>query len=498
MSPVICVSIGRGRSKHMRAEHEHLVQQGAQLVELRIDFITGKADVKGLLDGRPGPVIVTCRRQADGGRFEGTEEERLQLLRVAIAEGAEYVDLEEDVAAQIPRYGKTQRIVSLHDFRRTPEDLPQIHQRLAALDADIVKIATLAHVPHDNVRMLQLIRDSSIPTVGLCMGDVGQPTRILGLRYGAPFTFATFSSERQMAPGQLTFEEMRDLYRCEQINDQTEFYGVIGDPIVHSYSPLIHNTAFTALNMNRVYLPIRIPRQNLLQFLDDAPGMGIRGLSVTIPHKEGVLEKLTEVDEEVRGAGAANTIIFQGDQRLGYNTDLRAAVGALEEAIGGNQQETSPVNDKLVLVLGAGGAAKAIAFGLQQRGARIVLASRTKERSMELAHRLKCRAVEWDARHNVHPQIIINCTPVGMHPNVDQSPLDKHYLRPTMVVFDTVYNPESTMLVKHARAQNCKVITGIEMFVRQGALQFKLFTGQEPPEEAMREVLRRAIAPVKT
>src|SRR5690349_9979765 len=180
---MICVSIGRGRHKHVIAEHRHLVSQGAKLVELRLDYINGEVNLKRLLADRPSPVVITCRRERDGGKWPGTEEQRLMLLRSAIAEGVEYVDLEDDIAGSIPRYGKTKRVISLHDFRRTPDNLEEIHARLASFDADIVKLATMANTPHDNLRILSLIKNSKVPTVGICMGDVGTPSRILAGKF---------------------------------------------------------------------------------------------------------------------------------------------------------------------------------------------------------------------------------------------------------------------------------------------------------------------------
>jgi 3-dehydroquinate dehydratase/shikimate dehydrogenase len=282
---MICVSTARGRHRHMIAEHKHLVSQGAKLVELRLDYISGEVNLKRLLADRPCAVVITCRRERDGGKWEGTEEQRLTLLRLAIAEGVEYVDLEEDIAGAIPRYGKTKRIVSLHDFRKTPEDLDEIHARLAKFDADVIKIATMANHPHDNLRMLELIQRSKVPTVGLCMGDIGTPSRILAGKFGAPFTFATFHHERTLAPGQLSYQQMMEIYHFERITPATAMYGVIGDPIGHSLSPMIHNAAFRKVGLDAVYLPFRVPREHLTQFLEDALALGIRGLSVTIPHK---------------------------------------------------------------------------------------------------------------------------------------------------------------------------------------------------------------------
>jgi 3-dehydroquinate dehydratase / shikimate dehydrogenase len=493
---MICVSIGRGRHRHVIAEHKHLVEQGAKLVELRLDYINGHINLKRLLNDRPGPVIVTIRRPQDGGKYSGTEQERQMLLRTAIADGVDYVDLEEDVAAIIPRYGKTKRVVSMHDFRKTPDDLEAIHARLAGLDPDVIKIATLANQPHDNVRMLRLVRQSKTPTVGICMGDIGTPSRLLAGRCGAPFSFATFHHERTLAPGQFSFQQMTAIYDYDNITAETEVYGVIGDPIAQSLSPIIHNAAFRELKLNKIYLPFRIPREDLGGFLDDAAELGIKGLSVTIPHKEAVLKRVTKIDGAVRGITAANTLIFEDEQVAGYNTDYRGAMDCLTDALTTDRGDAE-LAGKVALVLGAGGAAKAIAFGLQRRGAEVVLASRTRERADKLAAALGLKAVDWGTRHNFWIDLLVNCTPVGMHPNVDETPYDKHYLKPSMIVFDTVYNPESTLLVKDARARSCTLVTGVDMFIRQAALQFKLFTGQDAPTELMREALKRTIGPAK-
>ncbi len=490
---MICVSIGRGRHRHMIAEHQHLVSQGAQLVELRVDYIQRAVNLRRLIDDRPCPVVITARREVDGGRWSLSEAERLVLIRSAIAEGVEYVDLEEDIAGSIPRFGKTKRIVSLHNFEETPADLEAIHARLAALDADIVKIATMANHPRDNLRMLKLMREATVPTIGLCMGEIGTPSRILAGKFGAPFTYATFSHERALAPGQLSYKQMTQIYRYEEINAETDVYGVIADPVGHSLSPLVHNAALRLRGLNAVYVPFRVPRSALDDFLSELSELGIRGLSVTIPHKEAVLRHVKELDAAVQGIGAANTLVLEQGQLRAFNTDVAAAMDCIDGVF-----DPEELKGKTALVLGAGGAAKAIVFGLRQRGANVVIASRTLERSEKLAEAFSATAVTWENRHQTQVVLVVNCTPVGMHPDVDDSPVQRHYLKPNMTVFDTVYNPEQTLLIKHARQQNCRVLTGLEMFVRQAALQFEHFTGEDPPEQSMREVVRKAIAAART
>jgi 3-dehydroquinate dehydratase/shikimate dehydrogenase len=495
---MICVSIGRGRHRHVIAEHRHLAESGVRLVELRLDYIQGAVQVKRLLAERPCPVIVTCRRMADGGRWEQSEEARQMLLRTAIVEGAEYVDLEDDIAAKIPRYGKTKRIVSHHDFQKTPADLTLLHRRLTELGADVVKIATMANHPTDNLRMLEMVHAARVPTVGICMGDIGVPTRILTGRAGSPFTFATFHDDRVLAPGQIGWRQMRDLYRFESLSHSTKIYGVVADPVGHSLSPVVHNAALAAAGIDAVYVPFRVPAEQIDEFLTNAARWPLAGLSVTIPHKEAVLKHCRIQDPLVKSIGAANTLSFTGDGISAANSDATAAVESLEAALA--DQEPQPgagFGVKTAIVLGAGGAARAVAFGLRQKGVEVTVASRTLERSRKIATEVGCKAIDWDARYRLPYDCVINATPVGMHPNVDETPFDKEHLRSYMVVFDTVYNPENTLLVKQAREIGCRIVTGVEMFVRQAAIQFRIWQGVEPRHDVMRDALKRATASAK-
>lgn len=492
----LCVTVGRGRHRAIIAEHKHLAEQGCQLVELRLDFLVTPPNLKRLLPERPCPVVVTCRREKDGGRWTKSEDARLMLLRQAIVSGVEYVDLEEDIAAKVPRFGKTKRIISYHNFQETPEDLTHLHARLSSLNADIVKIATMAHSPHDNLRLLRLMRTSRVPTVAICMGEFGQPSRILAGKFGAPFSYATFHAERTMAPGQLSYQQMKETYHYEKLNTETEVYGVIADPVAHSLSPHIHNAAFGALGLNKVYVPFRVRPEDLTQFMHDCRELGIKGISVTIPHKEEVLKLATRYDERTKEIGACNTLIFKDNDKIAYNTDYRASMRGIDEAFDGSDEHRG-LEGQQALILGAGGVARAVVVGLARRGAEITIASRTAPRAEALAAVCKGKTVAWNMRHTVEADLLVNCTPIGMHPNLDDTPFDAKYLQENMVVFDTIYNPEQTLLLKDARAANCRVLTGVDMFVRQAELQFDKFTDQEAPKDLMRQVIRRTISAVK-
>ena len=478
----------------MRAQHEELAEKQAELVELRLDWMRTRPDVGKLLKDRPTPVVITCRRKKDRGQWSGTEEQRLMVLREAIIGGAEYVDLEIDIAGSIPRYGETRRIVSFHNFEETPPDLHQIHDRMTNCDADVIKIVTMANSQEDNVRMLELLQVAVIPTVGFCMGEFGITSRLLCGQFGSPFTYAGFSPGREMAPGQPTFAEVRNLYRFNKINEDTKIFAVVGDPIAHSMSPLLHNAAFRKAGFDGVYLPLRIPEGNLETTLTELGPLKISGCSVTIPHKQAAFQLADVPDEEADEIGAANTLFQQNDQWHATNTDCEAIEQSVLERLKIMPDVTHGLGDKRVLVLGAGGAARAAIQAMLRHGARVTVSNRTRERGQQLALEMECGFLLWENRSTEDHDVLINCTSVGMYPMVDETPFPQHWLRESTLVFDTVYNPENTLLLKQARERGCATVTGVEMFVRQAARQFEIFTGQTAPREYMEETMRRAMA----
>jgi 3-dehydroquinate dehydratase/shikimate dehydrogenase len=495
----ICVVIGRTRHKMMQIEIQEAGKRGARLIELRLDFLAKAPDFKRMLDRKPCPMVATVRRPQDGGRWGGTEEERRMLLRQAIVAGFDWVDLETDVADEIRRFKDVKRIISYHNLRELPADLDKIHEHMCTQDADVVKIAVRAQQPADNLRVLSLIKKSPVPTVALCMGDLGTPSRLLGVIYGAPFTYAAFNKERGIAPGILSFDDMRRIYQFDQVDSRTKIYGVIGDPVAHSLSPLIHNSAFRSLGINALYVPIRVPRGELAAFLREFNALPVEGYSVTIPHKEAAINVAQAKDPAVIWVGAANTLVHEGNGWVSYNTDYEAAQESLLANLPPPQEEAEAptLHSKSVLLLGAGGLARAVAHALHRAGAIVTISNRTPDRALKLKEEVGCRVCDWEARNSTFCDILVNCTSVGMHPDVDDMPIHPSLLKPGMMVFDTVYTPEMTLLIKEARARGCHVLTGVDMFVRQAALQFRLFTGQEAPLELMRSVVKRALSPVR-
>ncbi len=382
---------------------------------------------------------------------------------------------------------------------------------MCSQDADVLKVAVRAQHPKDDVRVLELLRHAPKPTVAFCMGDLGTSSRILGAKFGAPFTYAAFNKERGIAPGLMSLAELKQVYDYERVNADTKVFGILGDPVGHSLSPLVHNLAFRQLGINAVYVPFRVPRPEMADALKAFMRLPVQGYSVTIPHKEEAAELAKHKDESVVRTRAANTLIRSGDDFSAYNTDYQGVIDTLRaylptsfvnpesepsRGVTAALPEPASLQSKVVLVLGAGGIARAVAHALRAEEALVSVTNRTSERAAALAEQIGGRHIEWQGRHSVLCDVVINCTSVGMHPDVDEAPLHPSFLKPGLVVFDTIYTPETTLLVKEARSRGCHVITGVELFVRQAAHQFQLFTQREAPIELMRKAVKRALSPI--
>jgi len=489
----------------MVAEHERLAEEGIKLVELRLDFLRREPDLHRLIPPRPTATIITARRKQDGGLWQETEEKRLMLLRSAIADEPEFVDLEVDIADQIPPFGKTRRIISYHNFEAMPANLEGLHRDMSAKKPYFIKIAVTPRSFEEMYRFLNFVRhkneearklgEQGVRVIGICMGEMGKAARILAKRFSMPYTYATFSEDRVIAPGMLVYRDLLDLYHYEQLDKETAVFGIIGNPVGHSLSPLVHNRSFLDQDLNAVYVPFQIEDSDVVDFIRLAPEFGLHGISVTIPHKVAVISQLSKMEPAVEKIGACNTVVFrQRGERVGYNTDYIAAITGIEIALGGNiLDEESVLKSKKTLVLGSGGAGKALAYGLVQRGAMVTVTDVDAERAVELSKHLGCEYVKWEMRESIRMDIVANCTPLGMYPNVNETPYSKASLRSSMLVFDAVYNPEHTLLIKLAQEKECKVVTGVEMFVGQACYQFKLFTGGKASASKMRVLVKEAI-----
>jgi 3-dehydroquinate dehydratase / shikimate dehydrogenase len=493
--PRLCVAIQGGSAPELFERAKGALAE-SRFIELRLDSLPKPAAAmpklkEFLANHRDATVIATCRRKQFGGHFVGALAAELEILSAAAEAGCQIVDVEvESAEATKPgafakfrnglRAAGTSLLISFHDFTRT-KGLEQAAQRIEAFQPEFVKVVSTARTLADNLAVLKLIEERSLSAevVGIAMGEEGLVSRVLGPRAGAAFTFASYSDGAETAPGQVTARVLRELYRVDQLDQATRIFGVAGNPIAHSLSPLMHNTAFRKEGVNAVLLPLKVRALgDLLKLVHALP---MSGLAVTMPLKQEVLPHLANMDALTAKIGACNTLRVGGDGNIvGFNTDVAGVVRPLEKRL--------RLKDARIAVLGAGGAARAAVFGLVEQGAEVFIVNRTHETAVALARKAKAKSLKHELFAKQHFQVLINTTPCGMAGNKQAMPIAENELTADLV-FDMVYNPLETPLLKLARKRGIPVVTGLEMFVQQGARQFEIWTGKAAPEAEMSRVV---------
>src|SRR6267378_4105486 len=492
--PRVCVAVTGSDAAELLEKAESLVRDNPFL-EFRLDYLPrpGLAlpKIKRFFEMFPHAVVIaTCRRLASGGKFRGSVVSQLDVLAKAAAAGCQLVDVELQTASKCkPEQLQKLRtraalILSFHDFRATKK-LDETLEKMRGTPADFYKVVSTATTLYDNVLMMKFLEKESDrhSLVGLCMGEQGIISRILGVRAGSAFTFAAVGPGEQTAPGQVTAQDLRNVYRIEQVDAATRMYGVAGDPVAHSFSPIIMNTALRRENVNGVYLALHAKTlKDLLACVREIP---IHGASITMPYKEGILKYLDNTDSHTAKIGACNTVVRAQDGKLyGFNTDTSGIVRPLERRL-------STLQDAKILVLGAGGAARAAVFGLKERGAEVFILNRSLAPAQKLARRAHARAVKRADLKKYVFDVIINATPVGMG-NTRETPLQEKEIN-ARYVFDMIYDPAETRLLQLAKERGAQIIPGIEMFVHQAARQFEIWTGKPAPQDDMLQVVTVAL-----
>jgi 3-dehydroquinate dehydratase / shikimate dehydrogenase len=493
----ICAVVVGSDAHAMRKQLESALAARNRVIELRLDWLENEGEIGRFLralashfgPGRKSPratLIATCRRRAAGGRFRGSIASQLAYLAEAVRAGCEWYDLEMESIRGCPRelldvlLGEGLRLASAHFFHGMPRNLPSVVGELWRTRSAAIKLAAHCNSLAEGGKLLRLARGKP-NVVAIPMGDVALPLRVLALREGSALSYAPV--ETPTAPGQVSLEEMSNLYRAERIDRRTRVYGIVGSPVAHSLSPAIQNAAFQARRINAVY--VRFPVRDLGDLVRAIVPLGIRGFSVTLPHKQAILRHLDGCDRLAAAIGAVNTVVVRAGGRLyGYNTDYVGVLRALEPRIA--------LRGTRALILGAGGAARAVAFALAQAGAFVSICARRAGRGRELARSVRGEVIERKGIRRQVFDVIVNATPVGMHPRVSDSPLEARDLN-CRLVFDTIYRPRATKLLEIAARRGMETVSGFEMFVAQGAAQFEIWTGQRAPVEVMRRAAMRGL-----
>ncbi len=489
----ICAVVAAADAGSMAGQLRRALKR-TRTVELRLDWLASGREIGRFIDHLAateprGTLIATCRRREAGGRFAGTIAEELFYLSEAVRAGCGWYDLEIESASKCPAellevlMGEGRQLTSAHFFKQMPQGLERITARLnrgGGRGTGAVKIAAQCDSLADALKVLRL-GQTRRNVVAIPMGDVAQPARLLALRERNGFAYAPV--ENATAPGQISLDEMKQLYRADKLNRATRVYGVIGDPIGHSLSPAMQNAAFQARKMNAVYVPFLV--RDLRDFLGAIGPLGIRGFSVTLPHKETILRHLDGCDPLAQRIGAVNTVVVRGGRKFyGYNTDYVGVLRSLERRI--------PLLGGRVLIVGAGGVARAVAFALAQAGAAVCVCARRPKKAESLARAVGGEAILRARVRKEFFDAIVNATPVGMYPAVGASPLEAGELN-CRLVFDTIYRPRATKLLQLAKRRGIETVSGVEMFVAQGTAQWEIWTGERAPAAAMRRAVTRLL-----
>lgn len=493
--PRICIALGFTDIDKLIEQARREQQAGESFFEFRLDYLPAPEKafgaIRDFLKAHPEcTILATCRRHQNDGRFNGSIDDQVRILSGAIDAGARAVDIEIESAEYISTRleglrGRSFLVLSYHNYQGTPST-ETILRRMLKIPADAYKLVTTARKPSDNLRVLSLGKSHlRTPLVLLAMGETGFPTRVLSTAMGSLFTYAAPTAADGTAPGQVNAWQLRHLYRLEKFTRQAKVYGVVADPVRHSISPAVHNRAFQAKRMDAVYLPFLVKPVQLKDFFLLADKLPVVGFSVTIPHKQKIMRYLDIVDPLSRRIGAVNTVWKKGGKWRGTNTDAEAVTKPLARHLS--------LAKSSVLLAGNGGAARGAAFALIDAGAKVTIVGRNPDRVRSLAKACGAESVlreHLDARKF---DALVHATPMGMFPHVDECFFPNAI--PAEMVFEMVYNPIETQLIRRAVDQGKKVIRGTQMFLEQAGRQFEIWTGETAPRAAMEKAALEALRP---
>jgi 3-dehydroquinate dehydratase/shikimate dehydrogenase len=520
MATKIAVPIAAENPEQAKQQIKAALTAGAPMLELRVDYLKElNADmVRNLVaevkknSRKKVPVIVTCRDKNQGGAREHPNQLQTDVLAEALKAGAEFIDIEfenfqsiqcqEKLRTALSQSSKGRLILSAHNFETKFSNISKLYRNILTVSpAAIPKLVYTANHINDCFEAFDLLHKTGGERIIFCMGQAGLISRIIAKKLGTLFTYAGLDEKTATAPGQLTIKQLKKLYRFDSIDTETQLYGVIAEPVGHSLSPAIHNACFAEKKMNKLYLPLLVQggQNEFDSFLNNIitrKWLGLRGFSVTIPHKQNALnyvrQKQGHIEPLAEKIGAVNTLIISKDDKIsGYNTDYPAALDSITSKL---KIERADLKELPVAVIGAGGVARAIVAGLSDTGANIRIYNRTVKKAKWLAAEFGCEFHGLDELKNLDAKLVINCTSIGMHPNVKQTPLPEQYLKKGMAVFDTVYNPAETLFLQQAKKKRLKRIDGLSMFVNQAMAQFKLFTAKDANTQLMRRTISNSLS----
>lgn len=478
---MICISVTPTSRKLAKADLVN-ASRYADMVELCLDYLLKEPDVGEMLQGIDKPILVSCRRPQDGGQFQGTEEQRLGILRQAIVAGPAYVELDLDTAKTIPRFGEAKRVISYTSLDRPLGKIDDIFERAYKADADVVKFTW--PTPTLNAAwplLVAVTQKREVPVVGMGLGPASLMFSLLGRKYGSPWVYAALEKGMEAHEGQATVWELNEVFHCHEIGPQTRFVGVVGFGPAEIATMRVLNAGYQERGFNMRCLPLQLgPLDKLEKMLDV---LKINALLVSPQLGSFLLEFAGQRDDAVTQCESADLFLKQPDGWHAYSTLWQHGLKALEDTLGKTTAGDRPLDRRNVLILGAGGLAQALTFGICRRNCVLSICAPDDKQAKKIAQTFNVRHVPFAGVYDALAEVVIVADPslVMGHHKTEVSP---SLFRPNMTVMDVSRLPEETQILHEARARGCRIVEPTDVFARQVASQFKSLTGQDLPSEA--------------
>jgi 3-dehydroquinate dehydratase/shikimate dehydrogenase len=488
---MICISIAQ-ESRRFALVDMHNAAKQCDLIELRLDRFEKTADIKELLDHKPKPVIMSCRRPKDGGQWEGTEGERLTLLRQCIIAKADYVEIEVDVAGQIRPFPPAKRVIAYTNLQGTPSDLHDIYQDCCSKNADVVKLTTLARTPEEAWPLVQILGKASVPTVVVGLGKPGVMLTVLGKKIGAPWTYAALERGMETYPAEPTVQDLNQVYHYRAIDKSTRFIGVTGFTQLEYVTVAVLNAALAELKLNARCLPMAVGNMPLFRKVMEATRLA--SVIVDAEHRHDILDIASEQEPVVQQSQAADVLVHKQEKWHAYNTIGRAAIAALEATLKGRGAPADkPLQGRMVMIAGTNPNARMTAFAVSKRGGVPIIAGRDRNAAHEIAQAVGCRHIPWEALYSTSHDTLIVCSEEKQAPRKGQTGdpggLHHGYLKSNITVLDLTAIGLKSQLIREAEERGCPIVSPREVLLDQLEMQLKLMTGHTVPREKLKAVM---------
>ncbi len=488
---MICISV-TPTSRQLAKVDLFNASRHCDLVELCVDHLAKEPDFPEMLEGISKPVLISCRRQQDGGKWQGSEEDRQAMLRKAIIAGPAYVELELDIAGQIPRFGETKRVISYTSLHRPLGRVDDIFEEAAQANADVVKFTWPTPTLDAAWPLLAAVSSKrELPVVGKGLGRAGRTFSLLGQKYGSPWIYAALEPGMETHPGEATVWELNDVYDTSAIGPATRLIGIVGFGSAQETTVRVLNAGFRQLNMDMRCLPLAIGKQDRLGKMLEI--LKINALCVSPLFAQDMLSFADHAEDAASQSEYADLLLRQKDGWHAFNAIWRIGLKHLEATVGRQSSEERPLDRRNVMLLGAGGQAPALAWGIRRRRGVLSVSDPDDDAARELAQRLDCRFVPFASLYETLADVAVIADPhivVGHR----RSEMNPSWFRPGMTVLDVCGMPEETAMMREAQDRGCKVVSSRDLYRDLVGAQFQSLSGSPLPDEAIDSVLQETSA----